>query len=826
MLTFTLLVVLTALPFAGKHVALSWLMKNGITEAHIDNVDLNLFTGSLAVEGVHLRSQSGETTSLTRCSVNLAMTELVKNRIRIESLHLEGLDLAITQGKQITIGGIKLPSEAPPPEPASPIKAENPWKIGIDALSIQKSTMAVTIPDLTLHLELTDASLTHLHAWTPEEEARLEIKGSLNTSPLLISLDLTPFAKTLAVRGGIQLKPFSLAPFHRMATPHLSDLTGDLSIDTRLAFTHTPGTGTTLSQTGTLALHNAGGKVKSQGVTLNDLDLTWLGDLWATLDAENALTDLRSLGRLANSELNAMMTKPGLHLRHQGVIWNGEMRVQPKREDGLTARGNLSVNQALATDTDSRDELAALSRLFIYDLKANGLKNIRTPHIFLKGVKALPPLAEIGSLDLTGIALNNLRDLSADTLIIGNVATALERDPEGHLTFLKSLTALMPPQPKETEAPFSQVDSPAEPPPPPDEPPAFTLKINTLRIFGNKFFHFTDRSVTPSFNKGVTLKRFELLNIDSSKPEQDLPLSLQATLSTHEALSITGTVRPFSADVTAHLNAAITHINLAPLSPYSSQALGYLIDTGNVSAVSKIDINAGVLDVTNQLTLRNLKLVADDEETIDQVMKNLTLPLDYALSILEDDHGTIHLALPVTGDIRNPDISLNSIIQKAMTKAITKASVSYLSFLLQPYGALLMVADKAGELMTEIHLDPVSFKLGSPTPSSAGLAYLKVVADLMKKKEVLNLTVCANAVIEDLTLEEETTEGNTHPLLKNEKTPLPQVDKTLYLELARQRADSIHDILVQHGINPARIHLCTPRFTVSKQEKPEATLTL
>lgn len=837
-LTALFLAILTAIPFAVKHSVTSWLLKNGMSEAHIDNVDINPFAGTFAIEGVQLHARSGEKSSLGRFAVNLAMTGFVKKHVRIESLDLQGLNLVVDQSEKITIGGLVLPESEDTAEEAAPVETEQapekPWLIGIDALSINDTSVALSIPKLALRLDLDDVSLTNLHGWNPEQEALLEIKGAVSQSPLLISLDLTPFALAPAIRGGIQLQKFSLNRFDRMAEPYITALRGDLTIDTRIDITHDPLIGTTFSQIGTLSVVNLGGSMEEQGVDLNAFDISWLGDLWASVDTEGTLTDLRTLGRLANNRLDVTLPEIELQVRHEGVVWDGEVRLQPQLDDGLALRGNLSLKNASTADAADGTPLSSLSNLFVYDLKAKGLKNVRTPHISVKGLKALPPLAGIGSIDLTGIVLEDLTTLRAETFIIGDVTTTIERDASGNLSPLKNLEALAKYQASETVTePSKAAPLPATPPPPEESAmPPFTFKIGTFRIKGDELILFSDHSVTPAFKKNINLKRFELLGIDSSAPEKDVPLTLEAELGTYETIFVNGTVRPFDPGITANLDASITNINLAPLSPYSSQALGYLTETGTFTIESKLKINSGVLDTTNKLIIHKLELVPDDEGSMDRLMKTLTMPLDYAFSILEDSNETITLDIPVEGDINNPDISLDSIIQIAMTKAITTASVSYLSYMLQPYGAVLMVAESAGEFITQIHLDPVLFDVGAIEPNQAGLDYLKMVAGLMKKKEVLKLTVCANAVTDDIVAEvppedenQKATKETVAPA-PGEVAPPVKVDKALYLALARQRAEAIRDILLEDGINARRIILCHPHFSVSEQKRPEALLTL
>ncbi|VFQ46343.1 DUF748 domain-containing protein [Desulfoluna butyratoxydans] len=818
-----ILLFVSAVPFAIKHGALFWLTSKGM-EARIDNVDVNLFAGTLVVEGVHLRAQSGEASSLERFGVNLAMTDLVRKRLRIQSLHIDGLDLMVRQDTSLMAGGFPISTGEPHAEPPARDDKESktPWHVGVDTFTARNTSVNLSLPKLDLVIALEDASLTGLSTWKPEQVSRLEITGALNKSPLLVSLDLVPFGPETSVQGGVQLTDFALSPFSGLAAPRVAALEGELTVDTRFTITQAPEAGTTLSQTGTLSLSHVGGHLTDPAVTLRDAGITWLGDVWVALDKDGTLTDLRTLGSLSNGKLDIAYPEGGIRLRHEGIVWDGELSFDPSRKDGLAARGNLSVRQALASDSETDVKIASLAHFFAYDIKAKGLADIRVPHISLKKLAALPPLSEIGSVDITGMALEELSHLRAETFIIDDVVTTLVRDPSGRLTFFNTLNSLTAfhwgdsaPAPSEAEVPNT---------PPPAPRPIVTAKINTFRISGSPFLHLTDRSVRPVFEKGVTLKRLEIQNIDTADPDKDLPLSLVAELDTYETLSVTGTVRPLAHDVSAHLEARVANINLSSLSPYSSQALGYLIKRGSFTADSTLDIDAGILDVRNQLTLRNLKLVPDDEDTAHQTMKNLSMPLDYALSILEDGNGTISLSIPVHGDIHNPDISLNSIIQVAMTKAITTASVSYLSFLLQPYGALLMVAEKAGEMVTEIHLDSVGYALGATEPNPEGLEYLKVVAGLMKKKEFLNLTVCANAVAEDL-VTPEAPHGETPENADAPEAPEPPA-RERYLDLAQQRGRAIRHILAKEGIAPGRIHVCRPDFTVSAQKQPEAELTL
>ena len=811
-LTIALLAGLAAAPFALRHVATSWLLDHGMTEARIENIDLNPFVGRLAIQGVETMAKSGERSSLESFTVNIAMTGLLKKRIHIQSLHTTGLNLVVDGSDGVVLGGLALPeTESPPDATATPKAPANPWLMGIDSVSITRSTLAISLQNLATRLDLGEFTLTTLLTWAPEHEARLEVKGALDQSPLLISLDVTPFAAVRGAQGGIQLQAFDLNRLARLAEPHIGTLRGELTLDTQVALSHSLEEGTTLSQTGTLSVVGLGGTLSSIGVELATLDLSWLGDLWMALSPQGDLLDLRSLGRLANTELNTTLEPQNLHIRHKGLVWDGELRLQSLIADGLSARGNISLTSASVTDTQSGAELMGLSNLFVYDIKTRGNDAIRSPHIALKGLTALSPMARIGRLDLTGVALRNRHQLRADTVILEGVATALERDASGAFPALDRCTALL--DARSGKGPGGDANA-ISPTPEDRKDSPFTLKINTFRIKGDELFSFFDASVLPAFRKSINLKLFELQGVDSSKPEKAIPLTLQAELSPYETIDAQGTIRPFQPLLTAHLDLQVSNINLVPLSPYSAQALGYLIKSGTFATQTTLDVNKGVLDIANNVTLHHVALIPTDKAKIDQVMKTLTMPLDMALSVLEDNHSTIRLSIPIHGDMQNPEISLQHIINKAITKAITLTSISYLQFLIQPYGTFLYMAEIAGEYATRIRLDPVVFNLGETLPNRASLDYLKVVANLMNKKKALNLTVCASAVLGDLPTKKE-----------GAKAPL-DMDPTPYLNLTRQRANAVREALLTDGVAPSRIILCQPRSAISKLTEPKALLTL
>ncbi len=242
-----------------------------------------------------------------------------------------------------------------------------------------------------------------------------------------------------------------------------------------------------------------------------------------------------------------------------------------------------------------------------------------------------------------------------------------------------------------------------------------------------------------------------------------------------------------------------------------SKYLGYIVQTGVLSLDYTFKADAGILDVDNDITIKNIKLKPDNQERIDQISKQLTMPLDSALSILRDKNNDVKLSIPVTGDIENPDFNLNDIMALAVQKALKMASVSVLKQLLQPYGLLVTIADlakKGGEYLAEIKLDPIDFEMGSAEISPQAMDYLKTVNNLLSEKKELRLTICGMSIpgdLPDLTVDD---------------------NKDAFMALADQRALGIQDYFVTQGISVERLFVCNPSISIEEEAKSVATLSL
>jgi hypothetical protein len=69
------------------------------------------------------------------------------------------------------------------------------------------------------------------------------------------------------------------------------------------------------------------------------------------------------------------------------------------------------------------------------------------------------------------------------------------------------------------------------------------------------------------------------------------------------------------------------------------------------------------------------------------------MSLDSALKLLRDDQNNVKLNIPISGDIRDPKFSVADAVNKVLAQTLQTSALSYLKFMLGPYGIGLSVAD-------------------------------------------------------------------------------------------------------------------------------------
>jgi len=483
----------------------------------------------------------------------------------------------------------------------------------------------------------------------------------------------------------------------------------------------------------------------------------------------------------------------------------------------------------------SQLELEGLDNITIDSIKATGLnlgKEVQAGADNEDG----QAFVYVDTLAVSGLALTE-QLLTIDTISEDGAQAHMVRDAEGKwnaITIVGMMQELMQPRESSLATETNSGEAAAEigPTEAADQAGAaeehpFNMAVNRLEVTGDSKIYFTDHSVKPAFATTLQIGKGSLEKLDTRQPEQKSPINIEGKLGKHSQLSLQGNVQPFLPTPGLGIVANVDAMELPPLSSYTRDSLGLVLDSGTLDVDLKLKTDNSKMDGNVALTLHQLQLETIESEN--SLQSKIPVPLNVALDTLRDKHNTIKLKIPITGDVNDPSFDPTDAIAQALAGGVSKGALSYLTLALQPYGALITAAKYAGEAVNRVHLNPVTFAPGQSELDATGTDYMAKIAQLMKDRPQLDIRVCGVASAKDLEIfaaQAAAKEKST----KKDKQAAPATPEAVFepqlRELALQRAAIVRDYLVEtHGVSASRLVSCQPRVEADQPEaKPRTDL--
>ena len=203
---------------------------------------------------------------------------------------------------------------------------------------------------------------------------------------------------------------------------------------------------------------------------------------------------------------------------------------------------------------------------------------------------------------------------------------------------------------------------------------------------------FQDRTLKRSYTANMTEIGGRVSGLSSAETSL-ADVELRGKMNNSAPLEITGKVNPLRQDLFVDVRARFIGMDLSPASPYSGKYVGYVIEKGKLSFDLKYLIEKKKLSSENKVFI--------DQFTFGEKVDSpdaTSLPVKLAVALLKDRNGEIHLDIPVTGSLDDPQFSIFSIILQVIGNLITKAVTS-------PF-ALLGAAFGGGEGMEYVEFAP------------------------------------------------------------------------------------------------------------------------
>ncbi len=785
---------LLVLPEILRFAAIKTIPSTGLGEAEIDDIDVNLFSGTVAVDQFTLTREGSNKLDLGRLSVDINWLKLLLGEFHIEGLVVEGVRLTVV--------------ETP----------DGHWEVIIPLVGGKEETTTVdeqtlVLPKVALRLlSLSDVEVNVQSQWVEGllviDELTIEQASTWLQQP--ISLELTAAWNKAPVNLSLNASPWQQAP----------------SIDGRLRIDRLPLSGITLPEVESL-----------QGAV--DMDMRFNAEKTASGDIHSALNGEMSLATFAAKYRE-------IAVDNEVLSWRGAATAA-MIDDALdyTLEGNIESSGLSIVDQLEQIPLLSLKRLSVQDVAMDQALNVSVENIHLLTINAMNIDSEDQGKIYTGAVLVDNIKLEQGQLLVVEKAELengqyhIAINPEGKLGIETALAAVLSRLQQEKngatttakkEIEKQLADSDDEPVNPDSDTGdrtsdsddvagningnadsnadnstgSFTIAVKQFDMTGESYLKFTDQRFSVPVQQQLNIQQLAVANLDQRKPAQPTDLVFVGSVGEFSKIKINGQAQPFLEKLALSLKGELDAVELPSISPYSEAYIGYHLTRGQYDHHFDVDIANDEITLNNKLKLRQLALKSVDPDKPQPVEKQLDVPLAFALDMLRDGDDNIELDVPIEGRMDDPSINVNDIINDALGKALKNGAASYLTLALQPYGAVLMAADFVGEQLSTVRLDPIVFAAGENELLPEQLDYTGKIAGLLQERPKLNLTICGQANDSDKAI-----------LMQNQGEAA--VEEAQLVGLAEQRATAVKRQFVDKGIESQRLFLCQPQF------QPEAT---
>ncbi len=267
--------------------------------------------------------------------------------------------------------------------------------------------------------------------------------------------------------------------------------------------------------------------------------------------------------------------------------------------------------------------------------------------------------------------------------------------------------------------------SPATAAAPPAAAPAWRTAIGAVEVVRGRA-SFVDRSVTPSAVVNVTGAEARVTSLSSDpkvRSTVDVRLEVEGA-----PIRVAGTLNPLQNGAYTDLTVSSGGVDLSPMDPYAGKFLGYGIQKGKLD----LDLRYKVVD----RNLAGTNVVKVNQLTLGEATNSpdaTSVPVRFALALLQDKDGVILLDVPVEGKLDDPEFRLGKVIWRAILNVLVKVATS-------PFRALAALAGGG-----DADLSVVEFVPGTADPLPAARERIAMLAKSLAQRPALVLDLEGSA---------------------------------------------------------------------------------
>lgn len=243
----------------------------------------------------------------------------------------------------------------------------------------------------------------------------------------------------------------------------------------------------------------------------------------------------------------------------------------------------------------------------------------------------------------------------------------------------------------------SEEDAPA---PTAGSKPGFALRLSRLTISGGRL-DFSDQSLKPGFSS-VVRELGGSANDVGNLAAAPMPLRLQGRVDRYGQARIIGRLLPLDPTAKTRLRMRFDNLDLHHLSPYAAKFAGWRIKDGKLFLNLDYSLEEQRLVGDNQVVIKGLVL----GEKIEQPDAP-NLPLDLAVALLKDSSGRIDVAIPVHGDLSDPQVSIGGLVMEAIFNLVGRLVTA-------PFHLLAALVGASADELAQVSFTPGGRKISPP----------------------------------------------------------------------------------------------------------------
>ncbi len=693
-------IILLLIP-VGIQLGIAYVLKDqGASEASVEDINLNLFSGSFELTGLSMQVAENNSAQIGHIYANINMLDLISSHVVLDEITLQNIKAQVYRedNGNISINGLQVVNNEVTASNNEETQASSkqPLAFAINKLLIKQVAVSYQEADFQQQLVVNELTLNNIKSWQPESIAAIEIDMALNESPINLTAQLNLFDKARKLKGQVSIQSLAFTPFAKYYRDYLTDLQGKLTVSSEFD----------------IALDD-----QISGQVDNDIEIAGLDLQYQHIHQQNEL-----------------------------IHWKGKTVLTANSQPEI--QGSLQIKNSITTDSEQKYKVAFFSSLSLQELVYTA-GNITLDKINLQNMKLAAQSEDHQILDLGQLNIDKVdfhqspQSVTIEQITLNKPMLQVTLDEKKQLTQITPLLATIQAFSKTNEKAQTETSTTASTEQ--DQKP-LDIKIAKLILKEPGRLEFSDLSVSPNYATIIHFNQIEMDNISSTEAA-DFQLALKQ--GDYTTLDIKGS--GFLLDPTRQMafKANIKQLDLPPVTAYTSAAMGYGMKSGVIDSDINVKIDKRNIDSLVDLKIDSIEVVETQAKTAEQITSASGMSIDLAVSTLKDDNNVIDLKLPVKGNLDEPDFDISLVINKALGKAMQSASLSYLKYALQPFGSLVSLFNLAKAAAEHISLPPVLFKPNSVEFAENQQDLLEKVLKVLKQRPALKIKACGISALAD-----------------------------------------------------------------------------